>query len=218
MSSPFCTSPHSPEDICEHRAKRLEEEIKRKLNGISCPQIPKLTGNSIAEISSYRIQEINLMTDIGWGDPQSINFATHHIRNAISIAEAFAQSWRFNTLRGGPGGWNDLAKSSSKMILDLRARIDPALHVAKIEFDPTGYLGRYYDELEVSHLDQIASINLHYGKMRLGAKKASRSRIRDQEILALQRVLDSLVSAIRQWENNFKLAFCEVGFVGSDNP
>jgi hypothetical protein len=150
--------------------------------------------------------------DVGWGDTTAIRLSQHHVRNAVSAINSYAHNWSFNTLRGGPGGWNDLGEAVTKMIKSLRTRTDPATHVAKAEFDPEGALGRTYDQIEVSHLDKIASIKQKCDQMREASSRGSRSRIRQLEINELQSVLDSMARSTEKWEISFNLACKEVGF------
>ena len=212
MTSPFRRPDRSAEEVAVHKEQRLVEKVVRKLEGMPEPRPLKLTDTSNKGIANYRIQEVVLTTDLGWGDPNAIRLSEHHVRNAVTVIDSHAHNWRSNTIRGGPGGWNDLAEPAAKMIKALRTRIDPAIHVAKAEFDPEGDLGRNYDHIEASHLDKIASIKKRCDHMREGASKGAKSRIRQGEIKELQGVIDSMASATRNWANNFNEACREVGF------
>lgn len=212
MTSPFCRPIRSVEEVAMHKEQRLLEEVVRKLEGMPEPQAPKLINTSNKRIADNRIQEIDLTTDVGWGDTKAIRLSQHHVRNAVSAINTYAYNWSFNTLRGGPGGWSNLGEAAAKMIKSLRTRIDPANHVAKAEFDPEGALGRSYDQIEASHLDKIESIKKQCDQMREASKRGSRSIIRQLEIKELQSVINSMACSTEKWEISFNQACKEVGF------
>jgi hypothetical protein len=212
MTSPFRRPIRSAVEVATHREQRLVEEVVRKLEGMPEPQAPKLIDTSNKGIADNRIQEIVLTTDLGWGDPNAVRLSQHHVRNAVAMIDNHADNWGFNTMRCGPGGWNDLGEAAAKMIKSLRARTDPATYVAKAEFDPDGALERTYDQIEVSHLNRIASIKQQCDQMREATSRGSRSRIRQLEINELQSVLDSMARSTEKWEISFNQACKEVGF------
>ena len=212
MKLPFRRPLHSAEEVAEHKALRLAEDVARKLEGLPEPRSPKLNDTTNKGIADNRIQEIDLTTDLGWGDPKAIWLSNHHVHNAVAAIDSHADNWSINTMRGGPGGWNNLTEPAAKMIKGLRTRIDPAIHVANAEFDPQGELGRMYDHIEALHLDKIDSIRKRGDEIRKGASKAARSKIRQGEIKELQGVIDSMASATHTWAINFSEARKEVGY------
>lgn len=213
MTTPFRRPNRSAEEIAVHKEKRLVEKVVRNLEGMPEPQAPKIIDNSNKGIADNRIREINLTTDVGWGDSNAVRLSQHHVRNAVSVINSYAYNWSFNTMRGGPGGWNDLGEAVTRMIKSLNTRIDPATHVAKAEFDPTGELARRYEHIEASHLDKIGYIKRQFDKLLDAARKESRSRIRQIEIKELQVVIDSMAYPNEKWANDFSEDCHEMGLL-----
>lgn len=200
MTSPFHPPIRTAEEIAEHKAQRIAEAVARKLEGRPEPKMPSYQGSTPRSLAKHREMEIELTTDLGWGDPKAIVDMKHHAREARLTAESHACHWEMNTKRGGRGGWNNLSKHAIDMIAGLRSRIDPAIKVAEAEFDPDFILRDIYEAIESTHLDQVRGIKKKYDQMREGAGKYARSKIRKHEQADIQGVLNSSASAIRHWE------------------
>lgn len=200
MTSPFHSPIRTAAEIAEHKAQRIASTVARKLQGIPEPKLPPYVGKTPQAHAKYRELEIDIKTDVGYGDPEAVRLMRHHAREAASTAEAQDRQWEMSTERGGPGGWNNLPKQATKMIKGLRSRIDPVLKVAEAEFDPSHVLRRKYDEIEAVHLDRVQNIKRKYDQMRNGAGKYARSKIRQQERTEIQETLSSRASSVRNWE------------------
>lgn len=200
MTSPFHSPYRTFEEIAEHKAQRTATAVARKLQGMPEPKLPPYVGKTPQEHAKYRELEIDIKTDVGFGDPEAARLMRHHARQATLTAEAQETQWGLNTERGGSGGWNNLPKQATKMIKGLRSRIDPILKVAEAEFDASQVLREKYDEIESVHLDQVQNIKRKYDHMRDGAGKYARSKIRQHERIAIQETLTSRASSVRDWE------------------
>lgn len=212
MTSPFRRPIRTVEEIAEHNAQRLAAAVARKLQDIPEPKLPPYYGKTTQAHAKYRELEIDIKTDVGYGDPEAVRLMRHHARQASSTAEAQYCQWEMSTERGGPGGWNNLPKQATKMIMGLRSRIDPVLKVAEAEFDAGHVLRGKYDEIESSNLEQVQNIQRKYDQMRNGAGKYARSKIRQQERNEIQKTLLSRASSVRGWEAEVLDAHRSAGF------
>ena len=214
MTSLFHPPIRTAEEIAEHKAQRMAAVVARKLQGIPEPKLPPYLGKTPQEHAKYRELEIDIKTDLGYGDPEAFRLMKHHAREAASTAVAQAHQWEMSTVRGGVGGWNNLPKHATDMIKGLRSRIDPVLKVAEAEFDPSHVLRRKYDEIEAAHLDQVQKIQRKYDQMRDGAGNYARLKIRQQERNEIQKTLSSRASSVRDWEAAVLDAHRVAGFNG----
>lgn len=197
MTSPFHPPYRTDDEIAEHNAQRIAAAVARKLQGIPEPKLPPYLGKTSQELAKYRELEIDIKTDVVYGDPEAFRLMKHHAREAKSTAEAQACQWEMSAQRSGSRGWNNLTKQAAKMIRGLRSRIDPVLKVAEAEFDASHVLRRKYDEIEAAQLDRLQSIKQKYDQMRDGAGKYARSKIGQQERTEIQETLSSRATSVR---------------------
>lgn len=214
MTSPFHPPIRTVEEIAEHNAQRMAAVVARKLQGIPEPKLPRYLGKTPQEHAKYRELEIDIKTDLGYGDPEAFRLMKHHAREARLTAEAQACQWEMSAQLSGSGGWNNLPKQAAKMIKGLRSRIDPVLKVAEAEFDASHVLRGQYDEIESAHLDQVQNIQRKYDQMRDGAGNYARLKIRQQEGNEIQKTLSSRASSVRDWEAAVLDAHRIAGFNG----
>lgn len=212
MTSPFPPPIRTAEEIAEHKAQRTASTVARKLQGIPEPKLPPYVGKTPQAHAKYRELEIDIKTDLGYGDPEAFRLMRHHAREATSTAEAQDRQWEMSTERGGVGGWNNLPKHATDMIKGLRSSIDPVLKVAEAEFDASHVLRKKYDEIESAHLEQVQNTQRKYDQMRDGAGKYARSKIRQQERIDLKETLSSRASSVRNWEAEVLDACRNAGF------
>jgi hypothetical protein len=213
MTSPFHPPIRSIEEIVEHNAQRFAAAVARKLQGIPEPKLPPYSGKTPQAHAKYRELEVDIKTDVGYGDTEAFRLMKHHAYEATSTAEAQDRQWEMSTKLGGVGGWNNLPKHAIDMIKGLRSRIDPVLKVAEAEFDATQVLRRKYDEIESTHLEQVKNIQRKYDQMRDGAGKYARSKIRQWERTEIQETLSSRASSVRDWEAEVLDAYRSAGFL-----
>jgi hypothetical protein len=213
MTSPFHPPIRTAEEIAEHKAQRTASTVARKLQGIPESKLPAYVGKTSQAHAKYRELEIDIRTDVGYGDHKAVRLMKHHAREAASTAEAQAHQWEMSTVRGGAGGWNNLPKHATDMIKGLRSRIDPVLKVAEAEFDPGHVLRTKYDVIEAVHLDRVQNIKRKYDQMRNGSGKYARSKIRQQESTEIQETLSSRASSVRDWELELHHAYRSAGFL-----
>lgn len=211
MTSPFHPPYRTDEEIAEHKALRTAEAVARKLEGLPEPKVPPYQGKTPQALTKHRELEIELTTDPSWGTPKALRDLKLHAREATSTAKAHARQWDISTERGGPGGWNNLPLRVEKMIKVLRTRINPVLKIEEAEFDKEQKLRRKYDEIESAHLNQVQSIKRKNDQMRDGAGQYARSKIRQLERKELQDVLDSMATAVREWESELNAACKDAG-------
>lgn len=213
MIAPIFSRPdRTASEITDHYALRCAENVARKLEGTPEPRVPAYTGHTSADLARHRELEIDITTDLGWGDPEAIRLMKHHAQEAARTAEAYASDWGLITFKGGVGGCNNLPKRAFEMIDSLRARVYPATYVASAEFDPSRMLQAKYRELELKHQDLVRVIELKNKELRSRASQYARARIRKNEREELQDVLDSLAENVRSWQVQLKKASKEVGF------
>lgn len=212
MTSLFRRNYHTDDEIARHKAERNAAKVARILEELPEPRAPELINTTTAAITRHRIQEIDITTDLGWGDPEAIRLMKHHAQEAARTAEAYASDWGLITFKGGVSGCNNLPKRAFEMIDSLRARVDPATYVASAEFDPSCVLQVNYQELELKHQDLVRVIELKNKELRSRASQNARARIRKNEREELQYVLDSLAADVRFWQVQLNKASKEVGF------
>jgi hypothetical protein len=198
----------SDEEIIEHKAIKLAADVARKLEGISELKIPKYFGSTYFDHARHRELEINIRTDLGWGDPLAFSLMRHHANEAVISLKSFAENWTINTQKGGPGGWNNLAKRVNLFIDSLRSRIDPALYVAEAEFDPHRIFRSEYEKIEKLFISEVSLIAAKNNNHRLGASKYRRSKIRDAERAELQKTINNLLESVSIW----KQTLCKISF------
>lgn len=211
MTSLFHPPYRTDEEIAEHKALRTAEAVVRKLEGLPEPKVPPYQGKTPLDHARHRELEIDITTDLGYGDPKAIRLMKHHASEAVSTAAAHARQWEMNTEHGGSGGINNLFKHVTKMIEGLRSRANPVLKVAEAEFDPSHILRGRYNQIESVHLDQVQSLKRVYDQMRDGAGKYARSKIRPLERKELQDVLNSMAKAVCKWDAELNAACKEAG-------
>ena len=212
MISPFRSPNHSPEESAEHKALRTAEAVARKLEGLPDPKPPPYVGKTSSALARHRIEEIDMTTDLGWGDPKAERLMKHHAREAVSTAANWARNWMHNTDKGGPGGVNNLPKYARTLIDGLKSRLAPALHVAEAEFDPDHHLRQKLTEITSDHLRQIDVIEEKYQPRHAAANSYGRKKLRDAQRVELGDVLTSHAESIEEWEKELLEGSREVGF------
>jgi|LauGreSuBDMM15SN_2_FD.fasta_scaffold16140_4 hypothetical protein len=196
-------------EIDQHKAERLAEAVARKLQDLSAPVVPNFYGSTTSEHARHRELEITIRTDLGWGDPLAYSLMRHHAKEAVVSIKSFARNWTINTHKGGVGGWNNLPKHVNLMVDSLRARIDPAIFVAEAEFDPRQIFRTEYYQIESLYKCQVDLIGSKNQTRRIGASKYKRTKIRQEERVELQVVIDSFAEAIDEWQVNL----CNVSYL-----
>jgi hypothetical protein len=195
MTSPFQRPIRTQEEIVAHESHRITEAVIRKLENIPEPSVPPYVGHTTASLARHYTTVIKIKNDLGWGSSKALNDMKHHARQATITAKGFADTWKFNTAKGGVGGWNNLSSHAAKMIKGLRTRVYPSLAVSDAEFDPQKLLRKRHFEIENAH-----------------ACSASRKKIREMERRELQIVLNSMAKAIGEWEMELLNASKDAGF------
>lgn len=212
MTSPFQRPVRTQEEIVAHESHRLTEAVIRKLENIPEPSVPPYVGHTTASLARHYTTVIKIKNDLGWGSSKALNDMKHHARQATITAKGFADTWKFNTAKGGVGGWNNLSSHAAKMIKGLRTRVYPSLAVSDAEFDPQKLLRKRHFEIENSHLTKVIAISSTYKRLRTHACSASRKKIREMERRELQIVLNSMAKAIGEWEMELLNASKDAGF------
>jgi len=210
--SPFHPIYRTPHEVELHKAQRQAQKVARKLMGLPEPTISPYVPTSSNSLTQHRMKEIEVKTDLGWGDPEAIRLMKHHVANAVARAENHADKWDLLTSRGGPGGLNNLTKRAIQMIEGLLDRIEPSLTVAEAEFDSRGLLRKRYGELVANHIKQLEEIRHEHQELRVHASKHHRPKIRAHEIMSIQKVLDSMASKLRTWADEVTASAREAGF------
>jgi hypothetical protein len=213
MIAPIFSRPvRTPSEILGHNELRCAQNVARKLEGTPKPRVPTFNGRTSADLARHRELEIDITTDLGWGDADAIRLMNHHAQEAARTAEAYSRDWCLITFKGGVGGCNNLTKRAFQMIDSLRARVDPANYVASAEFDPRRVLQAKYFQSELKHQDLVRAVELKNKELRKQASQYVRARIRKNEREELQCVLDSFASDVRTWQVQLNKASKEVGF------